>query len=71
MLGLFVGLWLALILDSAIRHIFLDTPFQMDAANPAVHLGAGLVLALAALAAMLVPARRGARSDPMTALHYE
>jgi len=70
-LGLFVGLWLALAADSAIRHIYQNAPFELDAANPLVYLGAMGILACAALAAMLVPARRGARSDPMKALHYE
>jgi ABC-type antimicrobial peptide transport system permease subunit len=71
LLGLFAGLWLALAGDSAIRQIFLNAPFQLDAANPEVYLGSALVLASAALAAMFFPARRGARSDPMRALHYE
>ncbi len=71
LLGLFAGLWLALAADSAIRQIFLNAPLQLDAANPGVYLGSALVLASAALAAMFFPARRGARSDPMKALHYE
>jgi putative ABC transport system permease protein len=71
LLGLFIGLWIALAGDSAIRSIFANAPVQLDTANPAVFLGSALVLALAALAAMFFPARRGARSDPMKALHYE
>ncbi len=71
LLGLFLGLWVALAADSAIRHIFENAPFELDAANPGVYLGSALVLASAALVAMLVPARRGARNDPMKALHYE
>ena len=71
LLGLFAGLWLALGADSMIRGLFLNSPFQLDAANPEVYLGAALVLGLAALVAMFFPARRGARSDPMRALHYE
>jgi putative ABC transport system permease protein len=71
LLGLFLGLWMALAADSAIRSIFQGTPVQLDSANPAVYLGSASVLALAALAAMLVPARRGARSDPMKALRYD
>ncbi len=71
LLGLFIGLWIALAGDSAIRSIFANAPVQLDTANPAVFIGSALVLALAALAAMFFPARRGARSDPMKALHYE
>jgi predicted permease len=71
LLGLFVGLWIALAADSAIRTIFQNSPFEVDAANPAVYLGSAAVLAAAALAAMFFPARRGARGDPMKALHYE
>ena len=69
-LGLFLGLWFALAADSAIRSVFANAPLELDAANPGVYLGSALVLAVAALAAMLFPASRGARSDPMKALHY-
>jgi hypothetical protein len=55
----------------AIRNIFRNELFQVDAGNPAVYLVSAPVLAMAAVAAMLIPARRGARSDPMKALHYE
>jgi ABC-type antimicrobial peptide transport system permease subunit len=71
LLGLFVGLWMALAADSAIRTIFQNSPFELDTANPAVYLGSAAALAAAALAAMFFPARRGARGDPMKALHYE
>ena len=71
LLGLFVGLWIALAADSTIRKIFQNSPFELDAANPGVYLGAAAVLGAAALAAMFFPARRGARGDPMKALHYE
>ena len=71
LLGLFVGLWLALSLDSLIHHIFQNAAFRVDSANPEVYLASALVLSAAALAAMLIPARRGARSDPVKSLHYE
>jgi predicted permease len=71
LLGLFIGLWIALAGDSAIRSIFANAPVQLDTANPAVFLSSALLLALAGLVAMFFPARRGARSDPMKALHYE
>ena len=36
LLGLFAGLWLALAVGSTIRHIFLNTPFLVDATSPVV-----------------------------------
>jgi ABC-type antimicrobial peptide transport system permease subunit len=71
LLGLFLGLWIALAADAAIRGIFAQSPVQLVAANLAVYIGSALVLAAAALVAMFFPARRGARNDPMKALHYE
>jgi ABC-type antimicrobial peptide transport system permease subunit len=47
----------------------LDAPFRTAA--PEVFLGAGLVLAAAAMAASAAPAWRAARVDPMQALRSE
>ena len=71
LLGLFAGLWLALGADAAMRRIFAHAPFELDAANPGVYLGCAAVLGIAAFAAILQPARRGARSDPASALRWE
>ena len=68
--GLFIGLWLSLLAESALKSFFAES-LELEAGNPAVYLGAAMVLALAAVLAMVAPAWRGARSDPMKALHYE
>ena len=71
LLGLFIGLWVALASEDAIRSVFSNSPVRLEVADPAVYLGAALVLAVAALTAMFFPARRGAGNDPLKALHYE
>ena len=71
LLGLFIGLWIALAAEETVRDIFSSSPVRLDAADPVVYAGAALVLAAAALTAMFFPARRGAGSDPMKSLHYE
>jgi putative ABC transport system permease protein len=65
--GLFLGLWLAYGLGRLLTMIL----FQVSPLD-AVTYGATLaVLALSALAASYIPARRATRVDPMVALRYE
>ncbi len=45
--------------------------FGVNALDPAIYLGVSLLLALAALLACWIPARRAADGDPIVALHYE
>jgi len=69
--GLFVGLWMSLLVKTAVKRAFANAPMRRDTGNPAVYLAAALVLGLAATATMLAPARRGASADPPGTLHYE
>ncbi|HET6205389.1 MAG TPA: FtsX-like permease family protein, partial [Terracidiphilus sp.] len=45
--------------------------FGLTPADPATIAGAALVLAIAALLAAYLPARRASRADPMTALRHQ
>ena len=69
--GLFIGVWLSLLVETAVKQTFSKAPIQFDAANPAVYLAAALLLGVAAVVAMWAPARRGAGADPLEALHYD
>ena len=63
--GMLAGLWLALALAAALRQSLASAPVRVDASDPLVYAGA------AAVAAMLGPARRSARRDPLEALRAE
>ena len=69
--GLLVGLWLAAATAATLRQGVKGSPLQLDSANPLLYAGAALLLAAAAVLAMLAPARRGAKSDPLNALRCE
>jgi predicted permease len=67
MTGIGAGLLLALGLGKVLAGVLYDIP----GIDPLVIGGAPLVLALVALLACYVPARRAARVDPLIALRYE
>ncbi|HLK63674.1 MAG TPA: ABC transporter permease [Bryobacteraceae bacterium] len=69
--GLGVGLWLAFVGAAAIRQAFRFTPIRLDTGSPMVYIGAVLLLTVAALLAMLGPARRASGTDPLDALRSE
>jgi len=68
---LLAGLWLSVAIGAALRQSVSGSPIRLDPANPLLYCGAALLLATAAVLAMLAPARRGARSDPLDALRCE
>ena len=69
--GLLLGLWLSIAAAASLRHNMANSPIRLDTTNPVLYLGAALILAIAAGIAMIGPARRGSRSDPVEALRSE
>ena len=69
--GLLQGLWLSVAAAAVLRHDMQGSLIRLDTTNPLLYLGAAGIMAMAAIAAMIGPANRGSRSDPLAALHYE
>ena len=65
--GVAAGLLAACALSHAMKSLLVG----VDASDPITFVTVAVLLALVALAACLVPARRAARIDPMVSLHYE
>jgi len=69
--GLLAGLWLSVATAAGLRQSVQGSPLRLDTSNPLLYLAAALLLGIAALLAMIAPARRGAKSDPLSALRCE
>ena len=65
--GLAIGLALALLVGQGLR----TQLYGISPRDPLTFAGVGLLLAVVALVASALPARRAARVDPMVALRYE
>jgi putative ABC transport system permease protein len=68
-----VGIGLALGIPAAVfaGHVIANQLFGVRPWDPAMLLGAAVLLGLATLTAAVIPARRASRVDPMVALRYE
>ena len=69
--GLFIGLWLSVVLAASLRQNMKGTPLRLDSSDPLLYGGAALLLAAAAALAMSGPARRGSNSNPLDALRCD
>jgi len=69
--GLLQGLWMAVAAAANLRHNMANSPIRLDTTNPILYLGAALVLAVAAGIAMIGPARRGSRCNPLESLRCD
>ncbi|MES1257799.1 MAG: hypothetical protein ABUS51_05195, partial [Acidobacteriota bacterium] len=69
--GLVVGIWLSVATAAGLRVLLGNAPVRIDSSDPLLYAGAALLLALAALVAMVAPARRGAQADPAAVLRCE
>ena len=69
--GLMAGLWLAVPTAAGLRESVRGSPIRIDNGEMFLYAGAAVLLAVAAALAMLGPARRGAKSDPLEALRCE
>jgi putative ABC transport system permease protein len=65
--GALVGIGVAL----GVTRYLASMLFNVRASDPVTMIAAALLLALVALAASYIPARRATRVDPMVALRYE
>ncbi len=69
--GLLLGSWMSVAMAASLRENLRGSVLRIDSSDPLVYLAPVALLAAAAALAMLVPASRGSRSDPLEALRCE
>jgi ABC-type antimicrobial peptide transport system permease subunit len=70
-IGAVAGVALAALATPAIARVFANAPVPVDARDPVTYLTVAAVLTTVAVAAMLRPAWRAARADPLDALRRD
>jgi len=67
----FTGLTVGSLASLALARVLKTELYEVSASDPSTYVAAAIGLALTALLACWLPARRAARVDPMIALRYE